>query len=81
MTTPLPMTATTRAVEDPRRDQMEGELAVLVLDRVPGIVAALIADHDVGLLAQKVGDLPLALIAPLGAHYHENRHDASRSID
>ena len=60
-------------------DQVEGELAALVLHGVTGVVAALIADHHVGLLAQQVGDLAFAFIAPLGAHHHENRHDASRS--
>ena len=59
---------------------MKSELAPLVLHRVPCVVAALIAHDDVGHLAQQIGDFALAFVAPLGTHYYENRHDASRSI-
>ncbi len=53
-------------VEDPRGDQVEGELAEFVLDRMPGIVAALVAHDHVRLLAEQVDDFALAFIAPLG---------------
>ena len=40
-------------------------------DRVPGVVAALKAHDGVGVLGEQVGDLALALVAPLGADYHD----------
>ena len=54
---------------------MELEHLLAADDRVAGVVAALEADHGVGLLAEQVDDLPLALVAPLGADYHESWHD------
>jgi hypothetical protein len=61
-------------VEDPAGDEVERPLLVPTHDRVAGVVAALEADDHVGLLGEQVDDLPLALVAPLGAHYHESRH-------
>ena len=61
-------------VEDPRRDQVELPLLAVPHDRVPGVVAALEAHDRVGLLGEQVGDLALALVAPLGADYHDSGH-------
>ena len=66
-------------VEDPRRDQVELEGLAVADDRVAGVVAALEADHGVGLLGEEVDDLALALVAPLGADYHQSRHARSES--
>ena len=59
---------------DARRQQRQ--LVGLVADhqRVAGIVAALEAHHDVGALGEPVDDLALALVAPLGADYHDVCH-------
>src|SRR3712207_8530572 len=42
---------------------------------VAGVVAALEADHRIRLLGEQVYHLSLALVAPLGAHDHQSRHD------
>jgi hypothetical protein len=39
-----------------------------------GVIASLEAHDDVGLLGEQVRELSLALIAPLGADYHDSRH-------
>ena len=54
---------------------MELELLAVADDRVAGVVTALEAHDRVGALGKQVGDLALALIAPLGAHYHHSWHD------
>ena len=49
----------------PDGDQVQDELAALVLDGVAGIVAALIARNDVVILAQQVHHAALAFVAPV----------------
>jgi hypothetical protein len=61
-------------VEDPRRDQVEGERLTAADDRVAGVVAALKADDGGSPLGEQIGDLALALVAPLGADYDHARH-------
>jgi len=48
--------------------QMQGELALFVDDRVPGVSAALIAHHHVILLGEVVHHAALALVAPVDTH-------------
>ena len=64
-------------MQDPRRDQMEDEFFAAHHQGMAGVVAALIPHHHGGLLGQEVDDLPLALIAPLGAHYHYIRQSCA----
>ena len=63
-----------RGVQDPARDQLEGELLAVDHDPVPGVVAALVADDDVHLLREEICELALALITPLGAHHDRCWH-------
>ncbi len=61
--------------EDPRRDQVQGELLpVRQHHGVPGVVAALIPDDALDPLAVEIGGLALALVAPLGPDQHHHRH-------
>ena len=53
---------------------MELELLAVADDGVTGVVAALKAHDGVGLLGEQVRELALALIAPLGADYHDPGH-------
>src|SRR6266511_2381740 len=55
------------ALDDPRWDLVQHELAGARVHRVSGVRPALIAHHQVGALGEHVHDLPLALVAPLGA--------------
>ncbi len=59
---------------DPGRQEVQGEVAVAELDRVPGVVPAVVAGDDVEAAGQKIHDLPLAFVAPLSAedcrHFH-----------
>ena len=57
---------------------MQHHRAALVDHAVAGVGAALIPGNRVRLGAQGIDDLALALIAPLGAHHHGARHEASR---
>jgi hypothetical protein len=50
------------------------QIPELVLDGMTGVVAALIAGHDIGPLGEEVDHLALALVAPLGANDHRDRH-------
>src|SRR5207302_9217606 len=61
-------------MKDARRQQVEPEGAVLVLDRVAGVVSAVVADHEVGMAGQRVDDLTLPLIAPLRSDHRGHRH-------
>ena len=61
-----------RPRDDPGWKQVQGEVAVAELDRVPGVVAAVVSRDDVEAVGEKVDDLPLALVAPLTA---QDRHD------
>ena len=51
--------------QDARGQQVQNELAPLVLDGMAGVVAALVAHHDVIILAEQVHHTALALIAPV----------------
>ena len=51
--------------QDAGGQQIQHELAALVLDRVTGVVAALITCNDVILLADEVDHAALAFIAPV----------------
>ena len=51
--------------QDAGRQQVQHELAALVLDGVAGVVAALIPCNDVVLLADQVDHAALALVAPV----------------
>ena len=51
--------------QDAGGQQVQHELAALVLDRVTGVVAALITCNDVILLADEVDHAALAFIAPV----------------
>ena len=59
-------------MDDARRDQVENELEVAGLYRVPGVRPALIPGHDVRVGRKVVDDLGLAFITPLGAQHHAN---------
>jgi hypothetical protein len=61
-------------VQDPRRDQVEGERLTVADDRVAGVVAALVADDRGSPLGEQIRDLALALVAPLGADYDHAWH-------
>ncbi len=61
-------------VEDPGRDEVELEGAVLVDDGVAGVAAALESDDEVGLLRQIVGDLAFAFVAPLRTDHRGHWH-------
>ena len=80
ITQPLPSTHSGARVEDAARH--EPQLVGLVADheRVAGVVAALVAGDDVGPLGQQVDDLALALVAPLGAHDHVQRHRLASGV-
>ena len=56
------------AAEDAGRQQMEGELAQLVYDRVARVAAALIAHDHVKALRQIVDHAALALVAPVDTY-------------
>jgi hypothetical protein len=62
-------------MEDPRRDQVEGELLAVADDRVAGVVAALETHDHPRALREQVDDLALALIAPLGSDDCDSRHE------
>ncbi len=64
-------------IQDPGGDQVQLPLLAAADDRVAGVVAALEADDGVCVLGEQVGDLALALVAPLGAHYHDAWHAQS----
>ena len=51
--------------QNARGQQVQDELAPLILDGVAGIVAALVTDHDVIILAEQVHHAALALVAPV----------------
>src|SRR5699024_1202173 len=51
--------------QDAGGQQVQNELAPLVLDGVAGVVAALVADHDIVILAEQVDHAALALVAPV----------------
>ena len=51
--------------QDAGGDQVEHELAALVLDGVTGVVAALIAGNNVIILAEQVDHTTLALVTPV----------------
>ena len=61
-------------VEDPARDELEGERLVLDDDGVAGVVPALVAHHDLHVGGEEVGELALPLVAPLGAHDNCSGH-------
>jgi hypothetical protein len=63
----VPKDAELVGMENARGDELEGEVMVAELHRMPGVVASLVAGHDVIVLAEKIDDLPLPLVAPLGA--------------
>ena len=54
--------------EDAGWEQMQGELPVLVDDRMPRVAAALIAHDDVVFLRQQIDHAALAFIAPVDAY-------------
>src|SRR5207249_7318769 len=55
------------ALDDPRRNLVQHELAGPGVDGVAGVGAPLVAHDKVGALGEHVDDLALALVAPLGA--------------
>ena len=57
------------------RYEVEDELEVTHLDRVPCVRASLVSDDDIGIGRQEVDDFGFSFIAPLGAQYNSNRHD------
>ena len=63
--------------EDARGQQVQGELAPVIYDRVPGVAAALIAHYDVVVRREQVYHTALALVAPVYSHYRAVRHFAS----
>src|SRR5205807_809056 len=58
------------ALDDPRGNLVQYELAGGRMDRVASVSAALIAYHEIGALGEHVDDFPFALVAPLGADNH-----------
>ena len=60
-------------VEDPARNELELELAVLGDDGVAGVVAALRADDHIGLCREVVDDLALAFVSPLAADQDDDQ--------
>ena len=62
--------------QDAGGQQVQHELAALVLDRVTGVVAALITCNDVILLADQVDHAALALIAPVNSS-NSGKHNTS----
>jgi hypothetical protein len=60
--------------EDPGRQQMQGEAAEVIDDRVSCIAAALEADNDICRCGEGIGDLALALISPSGTDDGGNWH-------
>ncbi len=66
--TPLPRMLTTPLAEDAARQQVQGELAHFVYDRVARVAAALIADDHVKVLRQVVDHAALALVTPVDAY-------------
>ena len=66
-------------VQDARRDELQGEVAVAELHRVAGVVAALVAHHAVEGGTEEIDDLPLALVPPLHPHDDDVGHVPSSS--
>ena len=61
-------------IEDPARDQLQGEGLPVDDDGVTGVVTALVTDHDLDVLCQQVCQLAFALVAPLGSDHYGRRH-------
>ena len=61
-------------VEDPARDELQGEGLAAHDDRVTGVVTALVAHDDVHVLGEEVGELALPLVTPLGSDHHGRGH-------
>ena len=74
ITTPLPITQRLPGYRIPDGIRWSFHSSLAAHDRVAGVVAALEAHDRVGLLGEQVGDLALALVAPLGADYHDPWH-------
>ena len=62
------------APDDPRGQQVEREVLVPELDRVPGVVAAVVPRHDLESVGEEVDELALALVAPLPAQDRQDLH-------
>ena len=62
------------AVEDPRRDQVQLEVAMGVDHGVAGVVAPAVADHQAGVSSEVVDNPALSLVAPLGSHDGDHGH-------
>ena len=69
MTTPLPMTQVTPAMQDAGRDEAQDELGAVDVHGVTGVVSTLIARDDGKMRRQKIDDLAFAFIAPLRAEH------------
>ena len=65
------------APDDPRGQQVEREVLVPELDRVPGVVAAVVPRHDLESVGEEVDELALALVAPLPAQDRQDLHGSS----
>ena len=63
-------------VEDPARDELQGEGLASYDDGVTGVVAALVAHDHLDVLGEQVGQLALPLVAPLGSD-HDGRGQSS----
>src|SRR5439155_10065757 len=61
-------------VQDPARQQLQGERFPVNHHGVPGVVPALVADHHRHLLGKQIGELALALVAPLGPDDNGSGH-------
>ena len=61
-------------IEDTGGQEMQGELAKIVDDRVTGIVAALVAHDEVGLVGEVISDLSLSFVSPVRTDYCDDRH-------
>ena len=61
-------------VEDPARDELQGESLAAHDDRVTGVVATLVAHDNAHVFGEEVGELALSLVAPLGSDHHGRGH-------
>ena len=67
--------------EDAAGNEVEGELTLVVDDRVAGVVATRVADHVLAILSQEVHNLPFSLVSPLTADHGISRHSNSLHKD
>ena len=61
-------------IEDAGRDQVDGEAALLVDDRVASVGATVAADNQVRVSGEQVDDLAFALVTPMAADDSRYRH-------